>query len=117
MPIYEYRCGACGHELEVMQKMSDKPLVECPSCGKPALSKLVSAAGFQLKGSGWYVTDFRDGKKAKQGDKAKDEKSAGEATVSQGADSGKAGSSEGTDGKSKDGKADGGATSSSSSQT
>lgn len=65
MPIYEYRCSACGHETEALQKMSDAPLTDCPSCGKPALSKLISAAGFQLKGSGWYVTDFRGGTKSK----------------------------------------------------
>ena len=59
MPIYEYRCSACGHELEALQKFSDAPLVTCPACGKDALVKLVSAAGFQLKGSGWYETDFR----------------------------------------------------------
>ncbi|MGE5090125.1 MAG: FmdB family zinc ribbon protein [Candidatus Levyibacteriota bacterium] len=61
MPIYEYRCASCGHELEVLQKLSDALLVECPACHKPDLQKLVSAAGFQLKGSGWYVTDFRNG--------------------------------------------------------
>jgi putative FmdB family regulatory protein len=60
MPIYEYRCDGCGHELEAMQKFSDAPLADCPACGKPALKKLVSAAGFQLKGSGWYATDFRN---------------------------------------------------------
>jgi putative FmdB family regulatory protein len=64
MPIYEYRCQACGHELEALQRFSDAPLHACPKCGKDALFKLVSAAGFQLKGSGWYATDFRDsGKK------------------------------------------------------
>lgn len=61
MPIYEYRCSSCGHELEAMQKFSDAPLVACPSCNANALVKLVSAAGFQLKGSGWYATDFRNG--------------------------------------------------------
>jgi putative FmdB family regulatory protein len=61
MPIYEYRCEACGHELEAMQKMSDAPLIDCPECGKPALKKLISAAGFRLKGSGWYETDFKKG--------------------------------------------------------
>ena len=66
MPIYEYRCSACGHEFEILQKISDQPLTECPACGKAALAKLVSAAGFQLKGSGWYVTDFRDSKKPKK---------------------------------------------------
>jgi putative FmdB family regulatory protein len=59
MPIYEYRCSACGHELEALQKLSDPLLVACPACSKPALSKLVTAAGFQLKGSGWYATDFK----------------------------------------------------------
>jgi putative FmdB family regulatory protein len=61
MPIYEYRCSSCGHELEALQKFSDAPLVTCPSCGAETLVKQVSAAGFQLKGSGWYVTDFRGG--------------------------------------------------------
>jgi putative FmdB family regulatory protein len=60
MPIYEYLCGACGHELEAFQKMTDGPLIECPACHKPKLNKLVSAAGFQLKGTGWYVTDFKN---------------------------------------------------------
>lgn len=59
MPIYEYRCAACGHELEALQKLSEAPLTDCPACHKAELRKLVSAAGFQLKGSGWYVTDFR----------------------------------------------------------
>lgn len=69
MPIYEYQCDACGHRLEHLQKISEEPLKECPECGKPALRKLVSAAAFQLKGTGWYVTDFRDkGAKKKSGD-------------------------------------------------
>lgn len=58
MPIYEYQCTACGHHLEAIQKMSDAPLTDCPECSQSALKKLVSAAGFQLKGSGWYVTDY-----------------------------------------------------------
>ena len=71
MPIYEYRCSACGHELEALQKLRDAPLTVCPSCGKPELRKQVSAAGFQLKGSGWYVTDFRNsGAKASGKEKA-----------------------------------------------
>jgi putative FmdB family regulatory protein len=61
MPIYEYRCDDCGHELEAMQKMSDEPLTDCPECGKPALKKLISATGFRLKGGGWYETDFKGG--------------------------------------------------------
>jgi len=59
MPIYEYRCASCGHELEALQKLSDAPLTDCPACHATALKKKVSAAGFHLKGSGWYVTDFR----------------------------------------------------------
>jgi len=60
MPIYEYRCAACNHELEALQKLSEAPLRTCPKCGKNELSKLMSAAGFQLKGSGWYATDFKN---------------------------------------------------------
>ena len=59
MPFYEYRCGSCGHEFEAMQKMSDAPLTDCPGCDKRELVKLVSAAGFRLKGGGWYETDFK----------------------------------------------------------
>lgn len=61
MPIYAYRCEVCGFAKDVLQKMSDAQLTECPSCGKSAFKKQVTAAGFQLKGSGWYVTDFRGG--------------------------------------------------------
>lgn len=63
MPIYEYRCEACGHQLEVLQKISDQRLTDCPSCQQPALKKMVSAAGFRLSGSGWYETDFKDSNK------------------------------------------------------
>lgn len=61
MPIYEYRCQECGHELEKLQRMSDDPLTDCPACGKAQLKRLVSAAGFRLKGGGWYETDFKQG--------------------------------------------------------
>lgn len=64
MPIYAYRCEACGFAKDVLQKMSDAPLTECTACGKPAFKKQLTAAGFQLKGSGWYVTDFRGGQSA-----------------------------------------------------
>jgi putative FmdB family regulatory protein len=64
MPIYAYRCGACGHAKDVLQKMSDPLLTTCPACGAEAFSKQLTAAGFQLKGSGWYVTDFRGGNTA-----------------------------------------------------
>ncbi len=63
MPIYEYRCSSCGAELEKLQKISDPPLLECPECGKDALAKQISASSFRLKGSGWYETDFKTGKK------------------------------------------------------
>ncbi len=63
MPIYEYRCTACGFQKEFLQKMSDAPLTDCPECGKGALEKMVTAAGFQLKGTGWYATDFKGGAK------------------------------------------------------
>jgi putative FmdB family regulatory protein len=61
MPIYAYRCGACGHAKDVLQKMSDAPLTVCPACGAEQFAKQLTAAGFQLKGSGWYATDFKGG--------------------------------------------------------
>lgn len=63
MPIYEYRCQTCGFQKEYLQKLSDAPLTDCPDCGKATFNKLLSAAGFQLKGSGWYATDFKGGAK------------------------------------------------------
>ena len=60
MPIYEYQCQSCGATVEKLQKLSEPPLTDCPDCGEASLEKLVSAAGFQLKGTGWYVTDFRN---------------------------------------------------------
>ncbi len=78
MPIYEYQCSACGHEHEALQKMSDKPLVACPACNEPELKKKISAAGFRLKGSGWYETDFKNGsKKNTASDKAASAKTGG----------------------------------------
>jgi putative FmdB family regulatory protein len=68
MPIYEYRCESCGHQEEFLQKVSEPPLTECSACHKPTFSKLLSAAGFQLKGSGWYATDFKS-KAAKPAEK------------------------------------------------
>ena len=61
MPIYAYKCGSCGHSKDVLQKISDAPLTTCPACGAESFTKQVTAAGFQLKGSGWYATDFRNG--------------------------------------------------------
>ena len=72
MPIYEYECRGCGDVHEFIQKFSDGPKRKCPSCGKPRLRKLISAAAFHLKGDGWYVTDFRDKGKDKDKDKDKD---------------------------------------------
>ena len=79
MPIYAYRCTTCGHAQDVLQKISDPLLSVCPACGAATYAKQVTAAGFQLKGSGWYVTDFRDNKAKKSpegekpgGDKASD---------------------------------------------
>ena len=63
MPIYEYRCSACGHQDDHLQKVSEAPLKKCPSCGKKKYQKQLTAAGFHLKGSGWYATDFKGGKK------------------------------------------------------
>jgi putative FmdB family regulatory protein len=75
MPIYEYRCSTCGYEKEYLQKVSDPRLTDCPECGKPTFDKLVSAAGFHLKGSGWYVTDFKNnGAKPKPAKEAEDKK-------------------------------------------
>src|SRR5574343_1230608 len=61
MPIYAYRCGSCGHAKDVLQKLSDAPLSTCPACGAETFQKQITAAGFQLKGSGWYATDFKGG--------------------------------------------------------
>ena len=64
MPIYEYQCRACGHRLESLEKIGDAPLTDCPECHRSTLEKLISAAGFQLKGSGWYATDFKNKKES-----------------------------------------------------
>lgn len=66
MPIYEYRCDACGFQKDYLMKMSDAPLTTCPECSKETFSKMLSAAGFQLKGNGWYATDFKGGPKPKE---------------------------------------------------
>ena len=70
MPIYEYKCAPCGHQEEHLQKVSEKPLAKCPSCGKKKYEKQLSAAGFQLKGSGWYATDFKSSGKKTEDKKA-----------------------------------------------
>jgi len=94
MPIYEYQCRECSHRLEKLQKMSDAPLTLCPECGKAALSKLVSAAGFRLKGGGWYETDFKkDGKRNLAGDQGGAKSSDAGSSDSGKTDSGKGDSS------------------------
>src|SRR4051812_31065578 len=75
MPIYEYRCAACGHQQEFLQKVSDAPLTVCTQCGKESFSKMVTAAGFQLKGSGWYATDFKSKAATPKSDAKPDAKS------------------------------------------
>ncbi|NBW01467.1 MAG: zinc ribbon domain-containing protein [Betaproteobacteria bacterium] len=88
MPIYPYRCENCGFQKDALQKLSDPPLRDCPDCGQPRLVKQLTAAGFALKGTGWYVTDFRDsGKKAAPADASK---SAATATESSGGAAGAA---------------------------
>lgn len=75
MPFYEYRCDSCGHGFEALQKISDEPLIHCPACEAPQLRKLVSAAGFRLKGQGWYETDFKSGSKKNLAEGATDSSS------------------------------------------
>ncbi len=87
MPIYVYTCSACGKPHEALQKMSDPVLVDCPQCGKPALVKQVTAAGFQLKGTGWYVTDFRNNGSAGSGSSASDAGSSSGGAASEAASS------------------------------
>lgn len=70
MPIYEYQCDSCGHGLEKLQKLSDAPLTDCPACGTASLKKMISAAGFRLKGGGWYETDFKSANKKNLAEKA-----------------------------------------------
>jgi putative FmdB family regulatory protein len=85
MPIYEYQCTECGYQTEVLQKISDDPLQDCPRCGKPTMKKMVTAAAFRLKGGGWYETDFKSGKKKNVHDAGEapktDSKSSGTATA------------------------------------
>lgn len=76
MPIYEYQCDSCGHALEKLQKLSDAPLTDCPSCGTASLKKMISAAGFRLKGGGWYETDFKSANKKNLADNKSETKKA-----------------------------------------
>jgi len=93
MPIYEYRCESCGHELEKLQRLSDPVLKDCPECGKARLRRLISAAGFRLKGAGWYETDFKQGNKRNLAESpagGKDEAGAKGAAGGNGGETGKA---------------------------
>ena len=109
MPIYEYACTECGHEMESLQKMSDAPLLTCPECGKGALKKQISKVAFRLKGTGWYETDFKNNKKGdgKEGDKS-DAKSDGKADKKETKSEG--GSSSSSDGSSSSGSSSDSAT-------
>jgi len=77
MPIYEYRCSGCGHQQEYIQKVNDPQHTQCPACGKETYSKMLSAAGFQLKGSGWYATDFKGSGSSKPATKPADANAGG----------------------------------------
>ena len=94
MPIYEYQCTKCEHKLEALQKMSEKPLRDCPACGKSGLNKLISAASFRLKGGGWYETDFKTGNKKQLAES--------ESATSDGSNSEKSGNSEKSAGEKPD---------------
>jgi putative FmdB family regulatory protein len=108
MPIYEYRCQSCGHELEKLQRMSDAELTDCPECGKSALKKLVSAAAFRLKGAGWYETDFKQTNQRNLVDSGADSGKESSASSESGKDSGKDSSKEtGKDSSKESGKASG----------
>jgi putative FmdB family regulatory protein len=94
MPIYAYKCESCGYAKDILRKMSDEPLTVCPQCGESSFKKQLTSAGFQLKGSGWYVTDFRGGNSAAAGAKSGDTEAAGSGgNGSKAADSGAAAAS------------------------
>lgn len=104
MPIYEYRCRECGHELDALQKLSDEPLKDCPECEQPALKRLVSAPAFRLKGSGWYETDFKSDSEKKRNLAQSDSKAADKSS----SDSGTSGGAETSAKKDKPKKESGG---------
>jgi putative FmdB family regulatory protein len=107
MPIYEYRCGSCSHELEALQKISDSPLRKCPECGKLTLRRMISAPVFRLKGGGWYETDFKGDKDKKRNlvETSPSESSSSESSESsKSADSAKSDAPAKTDGAAKEAK-------------
>ena len=93
MPIYEYQCEACGAHLEALQKMSDDPLKDCPECHQPTLKKLISAAGFRLKGGGWYETDFKSKNQKNLSEKGSGDNSSGASGGSESSSSASSGGS------------------------
>ena len=115
MPFYEYQCKKCDHKLEVLQKISDEPLVYCPECNEASLKKLISAAAFRLKGTGWYETDFKNGDKKKE--KEKSPGSSATATDSTGASSGSSNAASSSDSKSAGKSSDSGKSAGASSTT
>jgi len=105
MPIYEYACASCDHHLEALQKISEDPLIFCPECGEESLRKMVSAAAFVLKGSGWYETDFKNSGKEKPKDaKASDEQPASKNSSDTKSGEGASGDTKSTDSKSSESK-------------
>ena len=109
MPIYAYRCSSCGYEQDVLQKISAASLTDCPSCGKPDFHKQLSAPAFQLKGTGWYVTDFRDNGTKPAGQDPKHGKSHASGDAGNGASSGAADAGSGAGSTASSGSASGGA--------
>ena len=95
MPIYEYVCDSCGHEMEAIQKISEDPLVKCPACDADTLRKKISAAGFRLKGGGWYETDFKSGKKKNVAGSESSSSSSSDSSSSSGSSSSSSSSSSG----------------------
>lgn len=104
MPIYEYRCQQCGHELEKLQRMGDEPLRDCPACEQPGLKRLISASVFRLKGGGWYETDFKQGQKRNIADSGNESPASKDSTESGEGKSKKAESGKVESGKAESGK-------------
>ena len=111
MPIYEYQCQACQKQIEVLQKINDAPLVDCPQCGKPALKKQVSAAAFRLKGGGWYETDFKTGNKKNLVSGGESAGGSGDKSTASSSGESKSGESKSSESKSSESKASAGKTS------
>jgi putative FmdB family regulatory protein len=111
MPIYEYQCQACQKQIEVLQKINDAPLLDCPQCGMPALKKQVSAAAFRLKGGGWYETDFKTGNKKNLVSGGESAGGSGDKSTASSSGESKSGESKSSESKSSESKASAGKTS------